>query len=362
MVNFSNATNCMAKVAALAITTSVFALGAQAQEVTLRAQDGSVNITGELKDFDGEIYTIDSTFGPLRAWSVSLWGKRRAFTEHVEKLSELLTEKTEGQFRLNISYGGLSPSRENLDGVANGAFEMAQFCAGYHPDKNPSITVLELPFLGVSSMEQELAVSQAVYAQYNIAGVGSPPTSLEAFKAMTVRATGGTGTAVTALGATSVNIPAPQTKEALSNNEINAVAFAPHAHMAFGTINSAQWWTTNLNPGTANCPIVVSTEALNDLPQLSRDALLSSVDESLEHFISNYKQNTLATWDAVLAEKEIIQLTFSEGILNSINEEVAGKSAQDWIAEKAELGLPAQALYDLVLTTLNDSQTPPLGN
>jgi len=158
MVNFSNATNCMAKVAALAITTSVFALGAQAQEVTLRAQDGSVNITGELKDFDGEIYTIDSTFGPLR-----VWGKRRAFTEHVEKLSELLTEKTEGQFRLNISYGGLSPSRENLDGVANGAFEMAQFCAGYHPDKNPSITVLELPFLGVSSMEQELAVSQAVY-------------------------------------------------------------------------------------------------------------------------------------------------------------------------------------------------------
>jgi len=192
MVNFSNATNCMAKVAALAITTSVFALGAQAQEVTLRAQDGSVNITGELKDFDGEIYTIDSTFGPLRVeadkvdctgdgcpevsfaslkpvtWSVSLWGKRRAFTEHVEKLSELLTEKTEGQFRLNISYGGLSPSRENLDGVANGAFEMAQFCAGYHPDKNPSITVLELPFLGVSSMEQELAVSQAVYGRSTI--------------------------------------------------------------------------------------------------------------------------------------------------------------------------------------------------
>lgn len=78
-------------------------------------------------------------------WNVSLWGKRRAFTENVEKLAELVKEKTGGEFTLNISYGGLSKNRENLDGISIGAFEMAQFCAGYHRDKNPSITVLELP-------------------------------------------------------------------------------------------------------------------------------------------------------------------------------------------------------------------------
>ena len=27
-------------------------------------------------------------------WNASVWGKRRAFTEHVEKLSELVAEKT----------------------------------------------------------------------------------------------------------------------------------------------------------------------------------------------------------------------------------------------------------------------------
>ena len=75
-------------------------------------------------------------------WNVSLWGKRRAFTEHVEKLAELVNEKTGGEFTLNISYGGLSKNKENLDGISIGAFEMAQFCAGYHRDKNPSITVL----------------------------------------------------------------------------------------------------------------------------------------------------------------------------------------------------------------------------
>ena len=96
-------------------------------------------------------------------WNVSLWGKRRAFTEHVEKLAELVSAKTNGEFTLNLSYGGLSKNRENLDGISIGAFEMAQFCAGYHADKNPSITVLELPFLGVDSLEKEIAVSMAIY-------------------------------------------------------------------------------------------------------------------------------------------------------------------------------------------------------
>jgi len=36
-------------------------------------------------------------------WNVSVWGKRRAFTEHVHKLGELLDQKTNGEFTLNIS-------------------------------------------------------------------------------------------------------------------------------------------------------------------------------------------------------------------------------------------------------------------
>ena len=44
-------------------------------------------------------------------WNVSLWGKRRAFTEHVEKLAELVKAKTNGDFVLKISYGGLSKNK-----------------------------------------------------------------------------------------------------------------------------------------------------------------------------------------------------------------------------------------------------------
>ena len=50
-------------------------------------------------------------------WNVSTWGKRRAFTEHIEKLAELVSAKTNGEFTMNVSYGGLSKNRENLDGI-----------------------------------------------------------------------------------------------------------------------------------------------------------------------------------------------------------------------------------------------------
>jgi TRAP-type mannitol/chloroaromatic compound transport system substrate-binding protein len=81
---------------------------------------------------------VATTVSAATEWNVSLWSKRRAFTEHVEKLAELVKAKTNGDFTLNISYGGLSKSKENLDGIAIGAFEMAQFCSFYHSAKKPN--------------------------------------------------------------------------------------------------------------------------------------------------------------------------------------------------------------------------------
>lgn len=303
-------------------------------------------------------------------WNVSLWGKRRAFTEHVEKLAELVSEKTNGEFTLNISYGGLSKNRENLDGISIGAFEMAQFCAGYHRDKNPSITVMELPFLGVSSLEQEIKLSQAVYQhpatvadlarwnatllmpsplpQYNIAGVGKAPRTLADFDGLTVRAVGGVGNALSLLGAVPTSVTSSEARQALDSGVVKSVAFAPHAHLSFGTIEPATWWTTNLNPGTVNCPVVVNTDALNSLTDAERDALMGSVDEALAHYVSNYNSKTMDAWEKKLAEKGTEQITYTEAELAEFRKAAAGPVAAQWIADNSAKGLPAQELYDLV--------------
>ncbi|MEL6233157.1 MAG: C4-dicarboxylate TRAP transporter substrate-binding protein [Pseudomonadota bacterium] len=303
-------------------------------------------------------------------WNVSLWGKRRAFTEHVEKLAELVAEKTGGEFTLNISYGGLSKPRENLDGIEIGAFEMAQFCAGYHRDKNPSLTVLELPFLGVSSLEEEARISMALYQhpaavadlarwnatllmpsplpQYNLVGVGEPPRTLADFEGLSVRATGGIGAAMEAVDAVPTSMTAAEVRQALDSGVVKAVAFAPHAHMSFGTTENATWWTTNLNPGTVNCPVVVNTDAMDSLSDAHKAALMDSIDEAMAHYLSFYANNTMERWGPLLTEKGIEEITYSDEELAAFREAVAGPAAAAWIEANTARGLPAQELYDFV--------------
>lgn len=307
-------------------------------------------------------------------WNVSLWGKRRAFTEHVEKIAELVSKKTHGEFTLNLSYGGLSKNKENLDGIAIGAFEMAQFCAGYHADKNPTITVLELPFLGVSTLDEELAVSKAVYAhpavkadlarwnatllmptpmpQYNLVGVGSAPMSLKDLSGVAVRATGGIGRAMKAIDAVPTSLTASEVKQAMDSGVVQAVAFAPHAHMAFGTVEKGKWWTENFNPGTVNCPVVVNSDALAALSPSERAALLGSVDEALAHYVDNYNNKTMKRWGPKLREKSIKIVRFDPNEIAAMKKRVARPQADAWIKSMNKRGLPAQELYDLVKKTL----------
>lgn len=306
-------------------------------------------------------------------WNVSLWGKRRAFTEHVEKLAELVDEKTGGDFTLNISYGGLSKNKENLDGISIGAFEMAQFCAGYHRDKNRAITVLELPFLGVNTLEEEVAVSNAVYdhpavkeemaqwnariimpspmPQYNLVGTGEPRDELAEFKDMRVRATGGIGQAFSAVGGVPTSVTATEAYNAMESGVVDTVAFAQHAHLAFGTINRADWWTANLNPGTVNCPVVVNIDAYEALSPEHREALDSSIGEAIDHYLANYGE-LLEKWDTVLAEKNVQKVELAESELDAFRKVAADPIREKWIADMTAQGLPAQDLYDLVVATL----------
>jgi len=303
-------------------------------------------------------------------WNVSVWGARRAFTEHVERLAELVEERSGGEFTMNISYGGLSGPRENLDGISIGAFEVAQFCAGYNPDRNPSITVLELPFLGVSSLEMERDISMALYQteavradlarwnavplmpsplpQYNIVGTGEAPTTLADFEGMTVRATGGIGAAMASVGAVPTSMSAAEVRQAMDSGVVSSVAFAPHAHMSFGTIENADWWTTNLNPGTVNCPVVVNSDALADLSEENREILLGAVDESLDYYIDYYNNQTMAAWGPALDERGIERVTFSDEEIAAFREAAAAPAAAAWIEENTARGLPAQELYDMV--------------
>ena len=161
--------------------------------------------------------------GPALTWNVSLWGKKRAFSAGVEKLSAIAKEKTGGKWNIVLHYGGaLSKSRENLDGISIDAFEAAMFCNFYHPQKNPALMVLTMPFLPMGDWNDNRKIREAVHAhpavkkelarwnamiytssflpQYEFMGKGALPTKLSDWKGKTVRAGGGIGRAMAALG------------------------------------------------------------------------------------------------------------------------------------------------------------------
>lgn len=287
-------------------------------------------------------------------WDVSLWGKRRAFTENVEKLAELVAHKTNGEFTLNISYGGLSKPKENLDGIAIGAFQMAQFCSFYHPDKNPTITVAELPFSRELTLAQAADLQTKIFAhpvaqqdlarwnttllmptplpQYNIVSKSPPLDELRDFAGLRIRGPGGIMGVLGKLGAIKTGVPFTEVRQAMDSGVIDAASFAPHAHLATKTFRAGKWATANLNLGTANCPVAVNTDALNELSAAHRAALLGSVDEALRHYVDNYETNTTRKYERELAQSGLKLVTFSPAQtaeLKKLSESVR----RDWVTK-----------------------------
>lgn len=317
--------------------------------------------------FAGEAFALE--------WNVSVWGKRRAFTEHIEKLAELVSAKTNGEFKLNIAYGeSLSKARENLDGISFGAFEMAQICASYHEDKNPTLTVIELPFLGVPDLKTQIDLENAIYAhpavakdlerwnaqllmsspmpQYNFLGNGEPPLKVTDFQGMRVRAPGGIGKAMETIGAVPTTVTASEAYQALESGTVRATSFAPHAHLSFRTVDAGKWWTTNLNPGTVSCPVVVNKDAYAGLPDNFRQALDGSIEEAMTAYLAAYDE-VYKKWYPTLESAGIQQITYAPEEL-AVFKEKAGKPIWDaWVVEMSAKGLPAQELLDLALSKIN---------
>ncbi len=289
-------------------------------------------------------------------WNVSLWGKRRAFTEGVEKLAELVEKKTNGDFRLKLSYGGLSKSRENLDGISIGAFEMAQFCSFYHKDKNPTITVTELPFSKDVSLKKVTGIYRKVYEhpivkkdlarwnatllmptplpQYNIVSKTEPLKTLEDFKGMRVRGPGGIMGVLGKLGAIKTGVPFSEVRQAMDSGVIDAATFAPHAHLATKTYKVGKWASTNLNLGSANCPVVVNTDALNALKPAHREALLGSIDEALDYYVDYYERVPTKKYEQAITDAGLVRVTFTPEQTAKLNELAADVRAE-WVKKYA---------------------------
>lgn len=308
--------------------------------------------------------------GPKVFWKLSTWGNPRAFTVGVEHLAERLKEETGGNFELRIFYGEqLSKSRENLDGLKVNAFEAAMFCNFYHPGKNPALMVMTMPFLPIPDFETAARVRLGLYEhpilaaemeqwnamyfnsshlpQYEFMGGGDAPIELSQWDGLRVRAGGGIGLAMEKLGAVRQSMPATEVYTAMQRGAIDAASFPyTYAHAAYKIEEVADWYTSNLAPGTSDCPIVFNKTAYEALPSQYQDLLMSLRDEVTEAYEAAY---------AAADEKNLPRFkeTMTEIVYTDEQraafEEAAGQTVwAEWVeANKGDFD--AQAVLDAVL-------------
>jgi len=322
--------------------------------------------------FAGQSAKAAEVEGPKVSWNLSTWGKPRAFTAGIETLSKLLDQKTGGKFTLKIHYGGaLSKNRENLDGLKLGAFEAAMFCNFYHPGKNPALMVLTMPFLPIANWKQNVAVRDAVYGhpdvvkemarwnamlyvstylpQYEFLGKGKPPKTLADWKGLRVRAGGGVGEAMRVLGAIPTTTTATEVYTGVQRGTMDAASFPfTYSHVAYKIHEVTEWYTSNLSPGSSDCPVVFSKTAHDKLPaqykKLLADVRADVVAAQVQAYIDIDKENL------PMLEGKLNKVVYTDAELAAFRKAAGQPVIDRWIeANKAKFD--ADGLIKLILDT-----------
>ncbi|MEP3046453.1 MAG: TRAP transporter substrate-binding protein DctP [Roseibium sp.] len=307
--------------------------------------------------------------GPKVFWKISMWGNPRALSAGMEALAEKAAEETGGNFQIKIFYGGqLSQARENLDGLKLNAFEGAAFCNFYHPGKNPSFMVFSLPFLPLGDPQVDKYVRSKMFEhpaliadmekwnalpyvsgllpQYEILGKGEAPRKLEDWSGMRVRAGGGLGSAMEKLGATRQTLPAGETSIAFQRGAVDAAAFPfTYAHVAFKISEEADWYTSNLTPGTSECGWLFNKTAYEALPQQYKDFLMENRDLVMDTELAAYAEQDKK--NLPVFEETMEKIVYTDEELARFRE-VSGEPVwKEWIGANQDK-FDAQAVFDAI--------------
>jgi len=318
--------------------------------------------------------TVD---GPKVEWNHSTWGKKRAFNAGIEKVGEILSQRTGGKFTIKVHYGeALSKDKENLDGIKLGAFEMADFCNFYNPGKVPAWMVFTMPFLPlgdwnvgkdvreammkhpafVADLAQWNAVAymSGLLPQYEFLGKGEAPKSLDDWKGLRVRAGGGIGDAMSRLGAILSTVPATEVYTAIERGTVDAVSFPyTYAHAAYQIHTVANWFTSNMSPGTTECAAVINRDAYAKLPPQYKQLLEEAKEPAYAALINAYVE--IDKVNLPMFRSKLTEVVYSDAELKKFRDTVGRPVWDKWVADNKGK-FDSQNVLDTLLREIEKAQ------
>jgi len=268
-------------------------------------------------------------------WDVSFWGGPGARVWPVWPwYEEEIVKRTDGRFKVTIHHGAaLAPSREQLDGIKAGLFQMAHFASAYHPGKNPLASFFDLPGLTppdlkemaqleLAFMEHPAAKAEMEY-RWNAVYIGlshtrphytflgtKPIRTLADFEGQRVRVGGKAAEVVEKLGAVGLMIPAPEVYEAISKGTLDHSYFAPASHQGYKIHEVSQYFIYNIGLGSGmGWFLVANKDAWDALPEDIKKIHWELVEElMLERLPAEMNKKV----DEILAEWEELGIEFME--------------------------------------------------
>jgi TRAP-type C4-dicarboxylate transport system substrate-binding protein len=177
---------------------------------------------------------------------------------------------------------------------------------------------------------------------------------MEDWKGLRVRAGGGIGEAMEVLGATRQTVPASETYTLMQRGGVDAVSFPyTYAHVSYKIPELADWYTSNMSPGTSECPMVFSKTAFEALPVQYQDLIMSLKDEVTQVMIDRYVEADAKNLPEF--EKTMTKIVYDEATLAQFGE-VAGKPVWDkWIADNKDK-FDAQNVLDTMWTLIEEAE------
>ena len=266
-------------------------------------------------------------------------------------------KRSEGRLQITVHPGGsLTKADQCWQGVLSGISDLGMSCFAYTPGRFPLLEALDLP-LGWPDGLTATRTATALAAKYNpaeiqgakilyvhahgpgILATKQPVRALEDLKNMKIRGTGLSAGIATALGATAVGMPQPETYDALQKGVVEGT-FCP--------IETLKGWKQGevIASITDTKAIGYTTAMFVAMNQKSWDALPADLQQILTDVSAEFVEQHGRAWNQADADG----LAFAQGLGREIiplsaEEEARWKAAvapivETYLAQTAEKGLP----------------------
>ncbi len=310
-----------------------------------------------------------STWAAKTVWNYNVWGGKRAYTKGIEVTKELMEKAGGGDFELKINYGdALGPRRQNLDSIKIGVFEAAATCVGYHPNKLPLLSVMELPFLLPGDLIARAKVEMAVLdhpaikkemasrwnARYLSPGLLPPYefmgnkriASTSDMKGVKMRISGLNAQALQEFGAVPTMVTAPEGYQALDRGTIDSFGFPwTYAFGSYKLYEVSKYATEGIAMSGFMCLNAVSIDAWNALPDKIKSKVKNIQWEAVLQMKKAYEAAD-KKWLPIFKKRlEVVKFPASERKKLASN---AGKIWDKWRKEQDGKGRPGTKMLNFV--------------